>query len=415
MNRRRFITTAGILGAAAMAGCVGDSDDTDGSPGTSLGTPPSERLDQPPHSPERPSEDNWNPDWLGSGMDSEPSLAFETVSAPLADGELEPSPPASQSEFAATVLTSTDELESTVEMGDAPDRLQSVDFGSELAVVVESGYGSSSVQHVWKRVEEVEGGIHLNGYRTDPSVGTDDYTSRHSVVVVETTLDEDKRAHVSLTVGADERVNFDSGEGVVTVDRDNGGGTGSDNSLTDERLDQPPHDPERPSEDNWNPDWLGAGMATEPSLPFETVEAELVESELREPPSSEFDPVYAASLLTSAEELESTVDMSNMPERLETVDFESELVVVVESGYGSSSVQHAWQRVEPVEGGIHLHGYRTDPLVGTDDYTSRHSVVVVETPAAKVGRAHVSFTYNRDWRVHFDTSEGVITTGSDDR
>jgi hypothetical protein len=414
MNRRRFITTAGFVGAAALAGCVGDSDD-DSAPADGLGTPPSERLDRPPHSPERPPEDDWDPDWLGSGMDSEPSLAFETVSVSLADGKLETSPPPSQSEFAATVITSGDELESTVEMDDAPDRLQSVDFESELVVVVESGYGSSSVQHAWERVEEVEGGIHLNGYRTDPSVGTDDYTARHSVVVVETTIDEDERAHVSLTLSADERVNFDSGEGVVSIDRGNGSETGGDSSPPDERLDAPPHDPERPPEDDWNPDWLGAGMATEPSLPFETVEVELVESALRDPSAAASDPVYTATLLTSAEELEATIDTSDAPERLETVDFESELVVVVESGYGSSSVQHAWKRVERVDGGIHLHGYRTDPRIATDDYTTRHSVVVVETPAAKVGRAHVSFTYSRDWRVNFDTSEGVVTTGSDGR
>jgi hypothetical protein len=88
--------------------------------------------------------------------------------------------------------------------------------------------------------------------------------------------------------------------------------------------------------------------------------------------------------------------------------------VVVESGYGSSSVDHAWQRVVDTDDGVYLNGYLTDPRPQTDDYTTQQSVVIVETPATKAGRAHVSLTYSEDWRVNFDTSEGAVTTGSDD-
>ncbi|ERH10406.1 MAG: hypothetical protein J07HX64_02180 [halophilic archaeon J07HX64] len=414
MNRRRFLTTAGLVGTLAVAGCVSSGDDDT----TGAGTPPSERVDEPPHNPERPPEDDWDPNWLGAGMATDPSLSFETVDAPLTDHQLATGSPPSESEYAVSLLTSTAELESTVEMDDAPDRLRSVDFGEELVVVVESGYGSSSVDHVWQRVETVAGGIHLNGYRTDPQAGTTDYTARHSVLVVETTVEEGDRAHASLTVSGDERINFDSSEGVISLDRTDGGNgnTGGQRSSPppEERIDRPPHDPERPAGDDWNPDWLGAGMATEPSLPFETVEAELAESALRAPPDAEFDPVYAARLLTSTEELQSTVDMSGAPDRLQSVDFGQELVVVVESGYGSSSVDHAWKRVEETDDGVYLNGYLTNPRPQTDDYTTQHSVVIVETPAAKAGRAHVSLTYSEDWRVNFDSTEGAVTTGSDD-
>jgi hypothetical protein len=411
MRRRRFLTTAGLVGTLAVAGCISNGDDDN----TGAGTAPDERVDAPPHDPERPPEDDWNPDWLGAGMATNPSLPFETVDAPLADPQLNTGSPPSDSEYAVSLLTSTSELESTVEMAEAPDRLGSVDFGEELVVVVESGYGSSSVDHVWQRVETVERGIHLNGYRTDPRSGTTDYTARHSALVVETTVDGDDRAYASLTVSGDERVNFDSSEGVVTVDRTDGNTGGQRSSPPPEaRVDTPPHDPERPPEDDWNPDWLGAGMATNPSLPFEAVETELTESALRDPAAAESDPVYAASLLTSTGELEATVDVSEVPDRLGSVDFEEELVVVVESGYGSSSVDHAWQRVEETDDGVYLNGYLTDPRPQTDDYTTQQSVVIVETPAAKAGRAHVSLTYSEDWRVNFDTSEGAVTTGSDD-
>jgi hypothetical protein len=411
MRRRRFLTTAGLVGTLTVAGCVSNGDDGN----TGAGTAPDERVDAPPHGPERPPEDDWNPDWLGAGMATDPTLPFEAVDVPLADQQLNTGSPPSDSEYAVSLLTSTSELESTVEMAEAPDRLGSVDFGEELVVVVESGYGSSSVDHVWQRVETVERGIHLNGYRTDPRSGTTDYTARHSVLVVETTVDEDDRAHISLTVSGDKRVNFDSSEGVVTVDGTDGNTDGQRSSqLPEARVDTPPHDPERPPEDDWNPDWLGAGMSTDPSLPFEAVEAGLAESALRDPAAAESDPVYAASLLTSTGELEATVEMSEAPDRLGSVDFGEELVVVVESGYGSSSVDHAWQRVEKTDDGVYLHGYLTDPRLQTDDYTTRHSVVIVETPAPKAGRAHVSLTYSEDWRVNFDTSEGAVTTGSDD-
>jgi len=414
MRRRRFLTTAGLVGTLAVAGCVSNGDDGD----TGAGTAPDERVDEPPHNPERPPEDDWNPDWLGAGMATTPSLPFETVDAPLTDHQLDTGSPPAESEYAISLLTSMSELESTVDISEAPDRLGSVDFEEELVVVVESGYGSSSVEQVWQRVETVEGGVHLNGYRTDPRSGTTDYTARHSVLVVETTVDEDDRAYASLTVGGDERVNFDNSEGVVSLDRTDGGNGDTDGQRPspppEERIDAPPHDPERPPEDDWDPDWLGAGMATTPSLPFETVDAPLAESALRDPAAAESDPVYAASLLTSMSELESTVDLSEAPDRLGSVDFEEELVVVVESGYGSSSVGQAWQRVADTDDGVSLHGYLTDPRPQTSDYATRHSIVIVETPAAKAGRAHVSLTYSEDWRVNFDTTEGVVTTGSDD-
>lgn len=429
MRRRRFVATAGALGAAAVAGCISNNGDDDGvgngdDGDDPVGGPvPDERVDEPPHDPERPPEpddsEEWNPDWLGEGMATEPSYPFEEVSASLADSRLDRSPPPSQSEYAVRLLTSTDDLESVVDTETAPERLETVDFDEELVVVVESGYGSSSVEHAWQRVTAVDGGLYLNGYRTDPRVGTTDYTSRHSILVVETTVSEDDHAHVSLTVSGDERVNFDSSDGVVTVDRsdDGNGGTGDppSDSPPEERVDAPPHDPERPPDDDWNPDWLGAGMATNPSLLFETVETALAKSELADPASAESDPVFAASLLTSTEELESTIDMSDAPERLETVDFEEEVVVVVESGYGSSSVHHAWQRIAETDDGVYLNGYLRNPRPQTDDYAAQHSVVIVGKSAGKVGRADVSLTYSEDWRVNFDNSEGVVTTGEDDR
>ena len=425
MRRRRFVTAVAALGATALAGCTADSDDNgDNDNGTEngddepVGGPvPEQRADEPPHDPERPSRsddpDAWNADWLGEGIDNEPSYPFEAVSAPLADPLLD-DPLSDNDEYAVRLVESTAELESIVDVENSGERLQNVDFGAELVVVVESGYGSSSVEHAWRRVESVDDGVYLHGYHTDPLVGTDDIAPRHSVVVVKTPATENNRAHVSLTYSEDWRVNVDSSEGVVTAGEDDSDGVSDEpvgGPVPDQRVDDPPHDPERPSRsddpDEWNPDWLGEGIASEPSYPFEEVSVPLADPLLDDPLSG--NEAYAARLVASTEELESVVEMGAAPERLQNVDFGAELVVVVESGYGSSSVQHAWKRVESVDDGVYLHGYNTDGYEQTDDIAPRHSVVVAETPATEGDIAHVSLTVGEDMRVNVDSSEGVVT------
>lgn len=216
MRRRQFVTTAGIVGVAAVAGCV-ETDDDNNVAATPL---PDDRVDQPPHEPKRPPDDpdEWDDHWLGEGMATEPSLSFEQFAAPLDDRQLGGSPLPEHPEYAATLVSSDEELTEWVDIENAPDRLQSVDFDSELVVILESGYGSSSVGHAWQRVEDHDDGVYLHGYYTVPIVQTEDYTARHSVVVVERTAEEGDVAHVSLTTGEDTRVNFDSTEGVVSLE-----------------------------------------------------------------------------------------------------------------------------------------------------------------------------------------------------
>lgn len=230
MRRRTFVTTAGLVGVAALAGCVTDSDGDDSDNGGAADTP-DDRVDAPPHDPERPPEtdEEWDPHWLGAGMATEPSLSFETVEATLTDQRLDTGPSDTDPEFAATLVTAEEELASRVDLAASGDRLETVDFDAETVVVVESGYGSSSIHHAWQRVVEVEDGIYLHGYHVKPLAQTDDIVARHSVAVVETPLDRDDRAHVSLTYSGDWRANFDSTEGVVGVGGDDpDGGTGPD-------------------------------------------------------------------------------------------------------------------------------------------------------------------------------------------
>lgn len=96
-------------------------------------------------------------------------------------------------------------------------------------------------------------------------------------------------------------------------------------------------------------------------------------------------------------------------ERVETVDFDEGVIVVVESGFGSGPVRHRWKRVEGVESWVHLQGYYTQPYERTDDYTADHSVVAVDRPAEDIDLARASLTVSPERRVRVDSTEGVVT------
>ncbi len=215
--------------------------------------------------------------------------------------------------------------------------------------------------------------------------------------------------------GDDEPANGGAGNG----DDENGDdANGDDTDLPPEpdldRVDMPPHEPERPpepepgDEDEWDAKWLGDGMDEEPSLTFEHATAvSPAERELESPPSGDEEQrgSYAVTLIDSEETLTARI---NDPEELD-VSFDEEVVLQIESGWGSSSVSHRFQRVEEHESGVYIHGYYTAPITQTTDVTSRHSVVIVEKPADEVELAHVSLTAGEDRRVNFDSSEGVVS------
>jgi len=245
------------------------------------------------------------------------------------------------------------------------------------------------------------------------------------------------------------------------------------------RVDEPPHEIDRPElpddpdeDEEWNDDYLGEHMATEPSLEFEVLEGvRLADSaldggievssdggsdgldepdeddgsdgldepdeddgsdgleednggdDLEEP--TEDDPVghgdgdeaFFVRLLEHEADLEDAIDLEATDDTdadaLEAVDFAETAVVIVESGWGSSSVHHRWVRVEDDDDAVHLHGYYTDPHFGTTDYTTRHSVVTVDRPA-NLEFARASVTVSEDRRIHVNSTEGVVSLADDD-
>lgn len=232
MNRRTILTGTGIALSTTITGCLGGAGNTGGNSeeGENEQIEENSRVDEPPHeitSQDDKDSDDWNAEYLGEHIEREPSLAFEEVPVTrrvLADEQL-PDPDDETEAYRIALVESERERDENLDIQEpaysekSRERLETVDFDESVLIVVESGYGSSSVEHRWKRVEEIEDGIHLHGYHTDPWAGDGDITTWVSVLEVERPSDDLTFARVSLTVGEDRRVHLNSTEGVVSLVR----------------------------------------------------------------------------------------------------------------------------------------------------------------------------------------------------
>lgn len=218
----------------------------------------------------------------------------------------------------------------------------------------------------------------------------------------------------------------DPGETATPIPAATRTGTPTDTATTeppadvvqeDSRMDQPPHDPERPERSEsgsheerreaWDEAYLGEGMATDSTLEYDPIRFSF-EDVLD--PGHRYDE-YRVRLAGSAEAARRVFDAPS--DRIEWFDFDERLLVVVESGYGSGSVEHRWARAEPFERGVHLHGYYTDPLAQTDDLVTRVSKLGVERPDGPVEFVRVSLTVGVGARVNFNSTEGVVVPAED--
>ena len=221
---------------------------------------------------------------------------------------------------------------------------------------------------------------------------------------------------------------LDDGSGSVDGSTDDGGsGTDFDDPIPEEsRVDEPPHEIDRPkspngSDDSWNDDYLGEAMERTPSLDVELLE-HLVFADERLP--GDTDSEYRLSVATDAEELDALIDREPTPDdalaAIDDVDFPERIAIAVHTGWGSGSVGHRFARVEAVDATeadepfadhphVHLHGYYSAPYVRTDDWTSRLSILTIERPDHDVELARLSLTVADDRRVHVNSTEGVVS------
>ncbi|WP_222917073.1 hypothetical protein [Natrinema sp. SYSU A 869] len=237
MERRHFLAGVRIGVSTTSVGCLADSLPTDGSEngnkdnnksrisdGTNEKTikkdprvtKPSYKIEQSdkPNNPE--DFDEWNDEYLGEHMDTESSLTFETLSVPVGhvrDTSFTDVNSPNKGAYEVRVVQNMDDYKAVFHK----DELYTVDFNEYMLLLVESGFGSGSVEHRWARME-VDGGIvNLYGYYTDPYEQTDDIDTWFSVLKVEQPSDDFEFARVSLTVDKKRRIHFNSTEGVVTL------------------------------------------------------------------------------------------------------------------------------------------------------------------------------------------------------
>lgn len=213
-----------------------------------------------------------------------------------------------------------------------------------------------------------------------------------------------------------------SGDGTPTPDDGTSTSDGRGGTVVEEdpRVDEPPYRIERPDPpddpsdpEDWNELYLCENMPAEPSLPFEQLPGARVAEQALSLEHGEHSDAYHVRVLATEEARDDALDLSasdaRTRERLSALDFEEHALLVVESGYGSGSIEHRWKRLEDVDDGIHLYGCYTQPYVYTDDITSRSSVVLIEYPADAVELARISLTVDEDRRVHVNSTEGIVT------
>lgn len=212
-------------------------------------------------------------------------------------------------------------------------------------------------------------------------------------------------------------------------DTGGGGDDGTDNGESDceyidlSLVDDPPHDPQRPpqpddieDEEAWDDHHLGEGIADDSALSFDQVSVGFHDSPV-DPTEYDGEAVFSAELISSREEFDELLEpvSDESVARVDEVDFEEEAIVVVVSGFGSSSVGHEWVRVDENCEEIHIHGYYLWPYIQTTDYTYQVSGIVVEKPDAyELERAWVSLTVGEDTRANFHTDEDIQVVGEDD-
>lgn len=205
-------------------------------------------------------------------------------------------------------------------------------------------------------------------------------------------------------------------------DDDDNGDNGDAGDCEDVELpetDIPPHDPERPEipdspedEDDWDDHHLADGMETETDVSFERVNVRL--DQPLDPVEYGSSGVYEAMLLETGEAFTDIAEFIDDDFSTDDVDWDEQAVIVVATGFGSSSVSHEWARVDDNCHEYHLHGYFKRPYITTDDVTSHTSAVVVETSdESDLERLWVSLTVSEETRVNFPTDGDRVVLGDE--
>ncbi|WP_255169847.1 hypothetical protein [Natrononativus amylolyticus] len=417
MNRRTFVAAAGVGLTAATADCLSSADPSGGSG-------PSDDGDD---ADEEPADPTYTVSLEGGSL--EDVGEFASLAVELVDPYVEPDSPAALEATLSNTTGATVAVSSGAPWpfgvvwadrtdDDGLDRERSITLWTDA--YEESGHVGTDGKRVEGvndigLLEELEGGESITEtfeiHEETPNLEAGTYEASLTCGIEPADGGDHEGLEVDLALAVEE------GAGEPA---DGNGDEDEDVVPEDPRVDEPPYEievpeqPERGEEDDWNDHYLGEHMPAEPSLEFETLSG----VRLAEPAISvreEADGRYAVHRIESAADRDASLDLEGVDEevrdRLEAIDFDRHLLVVVESGFGSGSVHHRWKRVEAVDDGVHLHGYDTRPHVVTSDYRAHRSALLVERPADDDddSLARVSLTINAETRVHVNSTEGAVT------
>lgn len=178
---------------------------------------PEDRIETPDCGP----DGRRDPTWLCAHLSRYPSVSFEqaTSTGPLlADGGLQFGEEVAPLQLYATLLGEADDLDrlDPDAGGPAIDLLRRVDPGSEVGLLVQTGWGSGTVTPHLTRIGPSDGGFHAAGCYRRPCGGTDDITVRTLAARFERP-DEPAEGRVSLVVDPSTVVTVGVDEGVVSV------------------------------------------------------------------------------------------------------------------------------------------------------------------------------------------------------
>lgn len=197
--------------------------------------------------------------------------------------------------------------------------------------------------------------------------------------------------------------------GCLDIFRRNNGEPDSNDEYPDlpseERVDTPPYEITTPSdrEDEWNPHYMGKNLSKNPTRNFSTnVNANLRDQKIRIEDMIESNE-YIVRIIDNEEDLNNILNTNDNF----NINFDDEILIVVESGFNSSSLMHQWQRVEDTSDGIHIHGYMYRPYDRRLDFESRSSIIRVDKPD-NLEKAYVSLTIDPEFRINFNSSEGIV-------
>lgn len=203
------------------------------------------------------------------------------------------------------------------------------------------------------------------------------------------------------------------------VSSDDGDGSPGENPPIDDlpQVDKPPYSIDKPGcgdTGDRDPLWLCENMAAAPSLAFEQEETKgaVLAGEGLTLDTEELDAQFYVALLTEEDHLDRLAENSGRDAiaLVESTDFETQSVLVVQTGWGSGTITPHLKRIEETDGGVHAFGCYRRPCGGTDDITARTVVTQVDRPET-LETARVSLTVDAETRVTF--ADGDVATVGD--